>query len=102
MFEFTSRYYHIETLQLTLPDGRVVAYKRRRFCPPGEGFTILAEIAVNEGDRLDVVTARALGDPQQFWQVADANDALHPDELTAEIGRRLCVPMPQAQVPDHA
>ena len=35
-----------------------------------------------QGDRLDLITARTLGDPEQFWRVCDANDALDPAELT--------------------
>ena len=38
-------------------------------------------IPVTEGDRLDNITARFLGDPTQFWRVCDANLALLPDEL---------------------
>jgi hypothetical protein len=96
MFDPTSRYYTIETVQLTTPDGRVVAYKRRRFLPQGETLPLLVEVVVTEGDRLDLVTARTLGDPEQFWRVADANDAMNPTELTDELGRVLRVPIPQA------
>ncbi len=96
MFDPTSRYYAIETVQLTAPDGRVIAYKRRRFLPQGETLPLLVEVVVTEGDRLDVITARTLGDPEQFWRVADANDAMNPTELTDEIGRALRVPIPQA------
>lgn len=96
MFDPTSRYYAIETVQLTAPDGRVIAYKRRRFLPQGETLPLLVEVVVTEGDRLDVITARALGDPEQFWRVADASDAMNPTELTDEIGRALRVPIPQA------
>jgi hypothetical protein len=96
MFEFNSRYYAIETIKTTLADGRVVAYKRRRFCPPGDSLATLSEVVVSQGERLDVITARSLGDPEQFWQVCDANDALDPEELTAETGRQLRIPIPQA------
>jgi hypothetical protein len=95
MFTFTSRYYNLETVMLTLPDGRVVAYKRRRFLPQGELMPLLTEVSVTEGDRLDLITARTLGDPEHFWRVADANTAMNPFDLTAEIGRRLRVPVPQ-------
>jgi hypothetical protein len=95
MFSFSSRYYNLETVKLTLPDGREVAYKRRRFLPQGEQMPLLNEITVTEADRLDLITARTLGDPEHFWRVADANNALNPFDLTAEIGRRLRVPVPQ-------
>jgi hypothetical protein len=96
MFEFTSRYYAVETATHTAPDGRVLSYKRRRFLPRGETLALLAEVSIAEGDRLDLITARTLGDPEQFWRVADANEALNPFDLTAEIGRRLRVPVPEA------
>lgn len=95
MFEHTSRYYQIETAQLTGPDGRVIAYKRRRFLPQGETLPLLVEVTVTQGDRLDLIAARTLGDPEQFWRICDANDALDPLELTAEAGRVIRVPIPQ-------
>lgn len=96
MFDYTSRYYAIETATYTLRDGRSIAYKRRRFLPQGDQMPLLAEAVVNQGDRLDLITARSLGDPLQFWRVADANNAMNPFELTIEIGRRLRIPIPQA------
>ena len=49
---------------------------------------------MTQGDRLDNVTAKYLGDPTQFWRVADANDTLRPEELTAEIGRTITIALP--------
>jgi hypothetical protein len=96
MFDFTSRYYSIETVTYTGPDGRSHSYKRRRFLPQGENMTVLTETIVTQGDRLDLITARTLGDPLQFWRVCDANNALNPFDLTEEVGRRLKIPMPGA------
>jgi hypothetical protein len=98
MFEPTGRYYTLETATVTHADGRVIVYKRRRFLPQADAMTVLAEIAVTQGDRLDLITARTLGAPEQFWRVCDANNAMHPADLTTEIGRVLRIPMPQAQV----
>jgi hypothetical protein len=95
MFEPTSRYYALETATLTAPDGRIIAYKRRRFLPQGESMPLLVEVTVTQGDRLDLITARTLGDPEQFWRVCDANNAMNPFDLTAEPGRTLRVPVPQ-------
>lgn len=96
MFETTSRYYALATATYTLPDGSGVAYKRRRFLPRGRDLPLLVEVAVTEGDRLDLIAARTLGDPEQFWRVCDANDALNPPDLLADLGRVLRVPVPQA------
>lgn len=99
MFDHTSRYYPLETAVLTGADGRDVRYKRRRFLPPSRPAVVIAEHPVAQGERLDNIAARYLGDPEQFWRLCDDNDAMLPDGLTAEIGRRLRVTMPQA--PEH-
>lgn len=97
MFEPTSRYYSLERATFKTVDGRTVTYVRRRFLPRGEDLPLLAQVRVIEGDRLDLVTARTLGDPEQFWRVADANDAMNPFDLTATAGRVLRVPVPQPE-----
>jgi|SRR5215212_4805593 len=94
MFPVTSRYNGIEIAEYTTADGKKYPYLLRRFLPANGGADILAEHTVTQGERLDNITARYLGDPEQFWRVCDANDAMLPDELTAEIGRRLRVLMP--------
>lgn len=96
MFEPTSRYFALATATHTMPDGREVAYTRRRFLPRGETLPLLVEVAVTEGDRLDLIAARTIGDPEQFWRICDANDTLNPPDLLAELGRALRVPVPQA------
>jgi hypothetical protein len=98
MFPATSRYASIEIAKITLADGREVAYVRRRFLPLAAPM-LLTEHTVTEGDRLDNVTAHYLGDPEQFWRVADANEAMQPEHLTAakQIGHRLRIPLPVAQ-----
>jgi hypothetical protein len=94
-FPPTSRYYNTETATLETRDGRVITYLRRRFVPPPESFSLLQEHVVVEGDRLDNITARYLGDPEQFWRLCDANAAMRPDELTEEPGRRLRITLPE-------
>jgi len=94
MFPRTSRYYSVEIATYVTADQREIVYLRRRFLPASAGAVIIAEHKVEEGDRLDNVTAQDIGDPEQFWQVCDVNDAMQPDELTEEIGRWLKIPMP--------
>ena len=94
MFESTSRYYPLETAVHTMQDGSIVAYKRRRFLPRGEEMDLLVEATVTEGDRLDLITGRTLGNPEFFWRICDANDAMNPFDLVAEINRKLRVPLP--------
>src|SRR3954447_3992899 len=94
-FPPTSRYYGIELSALTTSDGAVVAYLRRRFVPSPERFAFLREHAVTEGERLDQVAAREIGDPEAFWRICDANAAMRPDALTEVIGRRLRITLPE-------
>lgn len=96
MFEFTSRYANLETIRRQASDGRTIAYKRRRFLPPGKEMPLLVEITVEEGQRLDQITHRTLGDPEQYWRLCDANDAMHPADLVARPGQKIRLPIPQA------
>lgn len=89
------RYHNLETSEYVFPSGKVVTYVRRRFLPPSARFALLQEHVVSDGERLDNITAHYLGDPEQFWRIADANDAMHPDELTATMGRRLRITLPE-------
>lgn len=93
-FPPTSRYYGFETLEIELTDGVTIVYLKRRLLPQPESLALLEEHTVTEGERLDNITAQHLGDPEQFWRVADANGAMRPDELTAEVGRRLRITLP--------
>ncbi len=96
MFDYNSRYFSLETATYTTKEQRKIAYKRRRFLPQGKDMQLLVEVTFKEGDRLDVITAQALGDPEHFWRIADANDVMNPDELTDELGRPIRIPVPQA------
>jgi hypothetical protein len=77
------------------PDGRPLVYLRRRFLPDPAALTAVGEVAVAPGDRLDRIAAAALGDPLQFWRLADGNDA--PRLAALEVpGRSLRVTLPAA------
>lgn len=95
MFDLGSRYASLPTATLTDRDGRAIAYVRRRFLPHGSAMPLLVEVRVAPGERLDLIAARTLGDPEHFWRICDANDALDPWALIEEPGRSLRVPVPQ-------
>lgn len=92
MFPVTSRYHNVEIARWTAPDGREIVYLRRRFLPDDSQIALLTEHGVAQDERLDMIAAHYLGDPEQFWRLCDANHALHPDDLL-EIGRRLRIPL---------
>jgi len=95
MFETTSRYSAVENATLTTHGERNIGYKRRRFLPQGENIPLLVEVNVIENDRLDMITARTLGDPEQFWRICDANNTMNPFDLITKPGRVLRIPEPQ-------
>jgi nucleoid-associated protein YgaU len=95
MFEQTSRYYNIATAEFITTDGRKVAYVRRRFLPQGDQLPLLQELSVTHDDRLDLITAKALGDPEQFWKICDANNVMQPTDLVADPVQRIRIPIPQ-------
>lgn len=94
MFEGKSRYSGCEDAMFVTEEGEVLAYKRRRFLPQGEKMAALAEVTVLAGDRLDVIAARHVGDPEQYWRICDANNAMHPLEITSEPGKVIKIASP--------
>ena len=94
LFPANSRYLNVQTTKLVLPDGTEIAHLTRRFVPPPERFALLQHYQVTEGDRLDNLAARFVGDPEQFWRICDANAAMRPEALTEVVGRNLRITLP--------
>ena len=92
-----SRYYGFTTLQYTAPNGQSVTYLARRFVPqPGApNFSTIAQYVVRQGDRLDLIAAKHLGDPLLFWLICDANGAIRPEQLLETPGTIVNITMPQ-------
>jgi hypothetical protein len=90
-----SRYSGIETATIETAEGKVIIFLRRRFLPDPARFALLEEHVVLQGERLDNITAKYLGDPEQFWRICDANGAMRPDELTETVGRHLRITLPE-------
>jgi hypothetical protein len=93
-FAVSSRYYRVGTTSIEI-DATTIIYLKRRIIPPAESLLLLTEHQVKEGDRLDNISAAYIGDPEQFWQIADANNAIRPEELTQYPGRWLRITQPQ-------
>lgn len=93
-FPPTSRYADLATAQLTTAEGTQVVYLRRRFVPAPERFALLQSHTVAQGDRLDNLAAKYLGDPELYWRLCDANGAIQPEELE-EVGRTVRITLPE-------
>jgi hypothetical protein len=88
-----SRYYGFTVEYFTQPDGSQAAYLQRRIIPQPSVYTALQNYVIVDGDRLDNLAYKFLGDPLLYWMICDANGATDPDELTAEAGRTIQIPL---------
>ena len=93
LFAPTSRYYGLPTLTLT-QNGQPVAYVSRRFVPQPDQFTPLQEYTVVQGDRIDNIAAKFMGDPTLFWRLCDANGVMRSDQLTDTVGTKVIITLP--------
>ena len=96
-FPTDSRYYASTTLSYVAPNGQTITYLARRFVPqPGApNYTTVARHTVHQGDRLDLLAAKYLGDPLIFWLICDANGAIRPNQLVETPGTVFEITMPQ-------
>ena len=88
-----SRYYGAQAEQFTLPDGTPVMYLARRIIPQAASYTVRQSYVIVDGDRLDNLASKFLGDPLLYWVICDANGAADPDTLTAQPGRTILIPV---------
>jgi hypothetical protein len=97
VFEQTSRYYKLNNLKYTQTNRKnnstheveIIVYKERRFLPQAREITTMQYLVVGPGERLDNLTFRSIGDPEQFSHICDANEAMHPLEMTSQPGKVL-------------
>ena len=93
-FPPSSRYYGLAVGVWVAPDGVEHAFVRRRILPPADRFALLHLHAVRQGERLDHIAAAEFADPERFWVLCDANNALWPADLL-ELGRALRITLPE-------
>jgi hypothetical protein len=96
-FPTNSRYYGSGTLTSITPTGQAITYLAPRILPqPGApSFATVAQHIVRQGDRIDLVAAKYLGDPLIFWLICDANGATDPFELIETPGTVINITTPQ-------
>jgi hypothetical protein len=88
-FPPNSRYHDLVIVERLDERGEKVPFLSRRFIPPASAFDTIDEYSVQQGERLDQIAAQEIGDPLLAWRIADANDAIRPEELTETPGRKL-------------
>jgi len=89
MFEPPSRYLGVPTYVVTDCRGRRVEVVA---VPPAPGQALLGIHVLRQGERLDHLAARYLGEPTAWWRIAERNEAMVPAALAeareVEIPRR--------------
>jgi hypothetical protein len=84
-----SRYEGVETYAVTDRRGRTVAVVA---VPPRPDQARLGIHLMRDGQRLDHLAQRYLGDPTAWWRICELADAMLPESLTeaseVEIPRR--------------
>ena len=95
----SSRYYGAAVAQLTPGAGPPVGYLVRRIIPAPDSYPSVITYVITDGDRLDNLAQRFLGDQGLYWMICDANGVTDPDELTAQAGRTIVIPVAAAVPP---
>jgi hypothetical protein len=97
----SSRYYGAKIKSYTLPNGTPVNYLARRIIPQASTYSSVQNYVIVEGDRLDNLANKFLGNPILYWMICDANTATDPDDLTAQVGATILIPL-AANIPAGA
>lgn len=93
-FPPTSRYTATEVTEHDPGDGSpAIPHLGRRLCPQPSRFATRYSVQIVEADRRDLLAARHLGDPELWWQLADANGVGDPRALTDEPGSTIRITM---------
>ena len=100
MFDVKSRYAALPVAKMTVVDSygkmRDVQYVTRRFLPAANQMTTILEHTVAQGERLDHIATKYLGDPLLFWRVCDANNVLRPEALIETHGQTIEIALPNS------
>jgi hypothetical protein len=92
MFSKKSRYANVRDGVLIDEKGRTVNYKRTRIIPPAAANR---GHIITEGERLDHIAHFYFKDARRFWRICDANEVMYPDDMAADIGRKIKIPPAQ-------
>jgi len=79
MFDPKSRYVKAETYVVTDARGRSVTVVAP---PPPPDQVLLGIHLLKQGERLDLLATRYLGDAAGYWRIAEENDVMLPEALT--------------------
>lgn len=93
-FSPSSRYIHTEIITVENESGEKIACIKRRIIPSVDHYFVLQKHILTEDERPDLLAHKYLNDAEKFWQIADANNVIHPAELTGEPGKKINITLP--------
>jgi hypothetical protein len=79
MFEPKSRYAELESYEVKDRRGRSIKIVQT---PPESVQKMLGVHLLRQGQRLDHLAAKYLGDPVGFWRLCEVNNVMLPEALT--------------------
>ena len=79
MFDPKSRYLKADMYEVTDKRGRTVKVVA---LPPPPEQQLLGLHLLKQGERLDLLAAKYLGDPAGYWRIAEQNNVMLPEALT--------------------
>jgi hypothetical protein len=89
MFDLDSRYYQLTPLTVSGPNGTPVQIAPIRFIPATQP---IMSRRIQKGDRTDLLAYEFYKEAQLFWQIADANQVMRPEELIDNPGSLIGIP----------
>lgn len=84
-----SRHQDLPTYEATLAPGAAPVELFEPRVVPQPPRSVVHTVAA--ADRLDLLAHRYLGDPFQYWRIADANPALTPEDIL-DPGAQISIP----------
>ncbi len=78
----------------TAPDGHVAVYLQRRLLPDPDKRARQPVAVMRPGERVDLVAARALGSPTQFYRICDASNVADPFDVAESGASEVSLPRP--------
>jgi len=87
MFDPKSRYGNVEPYEVVDRRGRTVKVVPASAPPQQEPLGVHLR---REGQRLDHLAAKYLGDPTAFWRLCEMNDVMHAEALAE--AREIAIP----------
>lgn len=94
MFSQTSRYAREPVIEMRRADGIAIRYVLPRILPSPDDVVVATRHRATDSERIDNLAYRYLANASAWWVLAEANRAMHPEELPGKPGDEMIIPLP--------